>query len=200
MQDGKWARAPWAGSPDDEAAVLADTGASLLCVPLAQPTALGRSFTTCVYSGFQATEVAIFGVLQEEAHTCTEGPLRIGLASAAVVSRRRRVVCRIKKELFLSPALPQLNPRLRAHTHTHTHTHTTSPNSVPHALAATFWACEPLPLASRKTLISESAKRHMLSACAAAPLSSCAAAPLSSLKIFSAHIQLRLSHSIWVHL
>ncbi len=39
---------------------LQETGASLRCIPLAQPTSLAYGFSTCLYSGYQATEAAIF--------------------------------------------------------------------------------------------------------------------------------------------
>ncbi|KAI7844242.1 hypothetical protein COHA_002041 [Chlorella ohadii] len=60
VEAGKWARGPWAGSPEDEQAILEETGASLRCIPLAQPTSLAYGFSTCLYSGYQATEAAIF--------------------------------------------------------------------------------------------------------------------------------------------
>jgi prolyl-tRNA synthetase len=60
IEGGMWARAPWAGSIEDEAAVLEETGASLRCVPLAQPVSMWSGYSTCVYSGYQASEVAIF--------------------------------------------------------------------------------------------------------------------------------------------
>ncbi|KAL4419636.1 hypothetical protein ABPG77_008577 [Micractinium sp. CCAP 211/92] len=61
VESGLLARGPWAGSPEDEAAVAEETGARLLCIPLAQPTSLWGGFHTCLYSGYQATEVALFG-------------------------------------------------------------------------------------------------------------------------------------------
>lgn len=117
VEAGKWVRGPWAGSPEDEQAVLEvrrapslaqtcrginaagiaqssftkttrrsrlvgctgwlygcsqrastrrpptpaqETGASLRCIPLVQPTSMARGFSTCLYSGYQATEVALF--------------------------------------------------------------------------------------------------------------------------------------------
>jgi len=60
IEAGKWARGPWAGSPEDEAEVFRETGASLRCFPLAQPASLWGGFHTCLYSGYQASEVAIF--------------------------------------------------------------------------------------------------------------------------------------------
>lgn len=60
MEAGLWARGPWAGSLEDELAVQEECGATLRCFPLAQPTSLARGYTTCVYSGYQAHEVAIF--------------------------------------------------------------------------------------------------------------------------------------------
>ncbi|PRW58782.1 proline--tRNA chloroplastic mitochondrial [Chlorella sorokiniana] len=60
VEAGKWARGPWAGSPEDEQAILEETGASLRCIPLSQPTSLAYGFSTCLYSGYQATEAAIF--------------------------------------------------------------------------------------------------------------------------------------------
>ncbi|KAI8477112.1 MAG: hypothetical protein J3K34DRAFT_498625 [Monoraphidium minutum] len=57
---GKWARGPWAGGAEDEAAVRAETGAALVCVPLAQPVSVSAGWSTCLYSGYQATEVALF--------------------------------------------------------------------------------------------------------------------------------------------
>lgn len=61
IESGRLARGPWAGSPEDEAAVAEETGARLLCFPLAQPASLWGGFHTCLYSGYQATEVALFG-------------------------------------------------------------------------------------------------------------------------------------------
>ena len=37
-----------------------ETGATLRCFPLQQPASLWGGFHTCLYSGFQAAEVAIF--------------------------------------------------------------------------------------------------------------------------------------------
>lgn len=42
------------GWPQDE------TGATLRCYPLQQPTSLWGGFHTCLYSGYHASEVAIF--------------------------------------------------------------------------------------------------------------------------------------------
>lgn len=61
IESGQLARGPWAGSPEDEAAVAEETGARLLCFPLAQPASLWGGFHTCLYSGYQAAEVALFG-------------------------------------------------------------------------------------------------------------------------------------------
>ncbi|KIY95002.1 prolyl-tRNA synthetase [Monoraphidium neglectum] len=60
IEAGKWARGPWAGGADDEAAVLREAGAALVCIPLEQPSSLQRGWTTCLYTGYQATEVAVF--------------------------------------------------------------------------------------------------------------------------------------------
>ncbi len=57
---GKWARGPWAGGAAEEAAVRSETGAVLRCLPLLQPVALNNNYTTCIHTGFQATEVAVF--------------------------------------------------------------------------------------------------------------------------------------------
>ncbi|KAL4443242.1 hypothetical protein ABPG75_010979 [Micractinium tetrahymenae] len=61
IECGRLARGPWAGSPEDETAVYEETGARLLCFPLAQPTSMWGGFHTCLYSGYQAAEVALFG-------------------------------------------------------------------------------------------------------------------------------------------
>ena len=60
IEAGLWARGPWAGSLEDELAVQEETGATLRCFPLAQPASLARGFSTCLYSGYQASEAAIF--------------------------------------------------------------------------------------------------------------------------------------------
>lgn len=60
IESGRWARCPWAGSSDDEAAVYEDVGATLRCVPLVQPLSVSSGYTTCIYSGYQATQVAVF--------------------------------------------------------------------------------------------------------------------------------------------
>lgn len=60
VQDGMWARGPWAGSLEDEAAVYQETGATLRCIPLQQPVSIWSGYSTCLYSGYQAAEVALF--------------------------------------------------------------------------------------------------------------------------------------------
>jgi hypothetical protein len=40
--------------------VLREAGAALVCIPLEQPSSLQRGWTTCLYTGYQATEVAVF--------------------------------------------------------------------------------------------------------------------------------------------
>lgn len=60
METGKWARGPWAGSADDELAVLEETGARLRCFPLQQPVSIWSGYSTCLYSGYQAGQVAVF--------------------------------------------------------------------------------------------------------------------------------------------
>lgn len=57
---GKWARGPWAGGAADAAAVEEESGAELRCVPLAQPVSTWGGFNTCLYTGYQASEVALF--------------------------------------------------------------------------------------------------------------------------------------------
>lgn len=46
--------------PPSPALCPQETGASLRCIPLAQPNSLAYGFSTCLYSGYQATEAAIF--------------------------------------------------------------------------------------------------------------------------------------------
>lgn len=60
IECGKWARGPWAGSEEDEQAVLEETGATLRCIPLQQPISIASGYSTCLFSGYQATEVAVF--------------------------------------------------------------------------------------------------------------------------------------------
>ena len=60
IEAGKWARGPWAGSQEDELAVAEETGATLRCFPLVQPISMWSGYNTCLYSGYHATEVAIF--------------------------------------------------------------------------------------------------------------------------------------------
>lgn len=60
IEAGKWARGPWAGSLQDEMAVQRETGATLRCFPLQQPTSIMSGYSNCLYSGYQAMEVAIF--------------------------------------------------------------------------------------------------------------------------------------------
>ncbi|MDX2075412.1 MAG: proline--tRNA ligase [bacterium] len=55
-EKGGWARVWWAGSNDDERKVKEETGATLRCFPLDQPSGSG----TCVYTGKPANRVAIF--------------------------------------------------------------------------------------------------------------------------------------------
>ncbi|MFP4395902.1 MAG: proline--tRNA ligase [Anaerolineales bacterium] len=54
-----FARAWWAGDMDDEAAIQNETKTTIRCIPLQeeQPGGVGR----CVYTGKEATEIAIFG-------------------------------------------------------------------------------------------------------------------------------------------
>ena len=52
-----FARAWWAGNMEDEAKVKEETKATIRCIPMEQPGGTG----TCIYTGKQATEVAIFG-------------------------------------------------------------------------------------------------------------------------------------------
>ncbi|MBN1920739.1 MAG: proline--tRNA ligase [Anaerolineae bacterium] len=52
-----FARAWWAGSREDEARIKEETKATIRCIPLDQPGGSG----TCVFTGREASEVAIFG-------------------------------------------------------------------------------------------------------------------------------------------
>ncbi|MBN1487492.1 MAG: proline--tRNA ligase [Anaerolineae bacterium] len=52
-----FARVWWAGSREDEARIKDETKATIRCIPLEQPGGKGR----CIYTGQEATEVAIFG-------------------------------------------------------------------------------------------------------------------------------------------
>ena len=56
VEDGRWARAGWAGSDADEARVKEETGATFRCYPFQQPAG-GRP---CVVTGAAGAEVAIF--------------------------------------------------------------------------------------------------------------------------------------------
>jgi prolyl-tRNA synthetase len=56
VEDG-FVRAWWAGDGEDEDRVKDETKATIRCIPLEQPGGTG----TCVYTGKEATEVAIFG-------------------------------------------------------------------------------------------------------------------------------------------
>jgi len=56
VQEGKWARGPWAASDEDEARVKEETGATIRCFPFEQP----QHNSICFYSGNPASEVAIF--------------------------------------------------------------------------------------------------------------------------------------------
>jgi prolyl-tRNA synthetase len=56
IEDAKFVRAWWAGSDADEAKIKEETGATIRCFPLAQPTGSGP----CFYTGTQAQRVAIF--------------------------------------------------------------------------------------------------------------------------------------------
>jgi prolyl-tRNA synthetase len=56
VEDGRWARAGWAGSDADEARVKEETGATFRCYPFQQPAG-GRP---CVVTGKPGAEVAIF--------------------------------------------------------------------------------------------------------------------------------------------
>jgi prolyl-tRNA synthetase len=57
QEQGGWVRGYWNGTDDDERRVKDETGATLRCFPLDQPSQGG----TCFYTGEQAKEVAIFG-------------------------------------------------------------------------------------------------------------------------------------------
>jgi len=52
-----FARAWWAGDSEDEARIKVETKATVRCIPTAQPGGTG----TCVYTGQEAQEMAIFG-------------------------------------------------------------------------------------------------------------------------------------------
>ncbi len=52
----KWARAWWAGSDEQERAIKEETGATIRCFPMEQPSGSG----TCVLTGEPASEVALF--------------------------------------------------------------------------------------------------------------------------------------------
>ncbi len=52
-----FARAWWAGSSADEVAIKDETKATIRCIPLEQPGGKGA----CIYTGEEATEMAIFG-------------------------------------------------------------------------------------------------------------------------------------------
>lgn len=52
-----FARAWWAGDREDEARIKEETKATIRCIPLEQPGGTG----TCVYTGREAHEVALFG-------------------------------------------------------------------------------------------------------------------------------------------
>jgi len=52
-----FARAWWAGDREDEARIKEETRATIRCIPLEQPGGTG----TCVYTGREAHEVALFG-------------------------------------------------------------------------------------------------------------------------------------------
>jgi len=52
-----FARARWAGSREDEARIKEETKATIRCIPLEQPGGSGP----CVFTGREASEVAIFG-------------------------------------------------------------------------------------------------------------------------------------------
>lgn len=56
VQEGKWARGPWAASDEDETRVKEETGATIRCFPFEQP----QHNSICFYSGNPASEVAIF--------------------------------------------------------------------------------------------------------------------------------------------
>jgi prolyl-tRNA synthetase len=56
IEQGKWARGPWAGSDDDEMKVKEETSATLRCIPFDQPDHNGK----CLMTGQGAKEVAIF--------------------------------------------------------------------------------------------------------------------------------------------
>lgn len=55
VQDG-FAVGWWAGSAEDEECIKEETKATIRCIPLEQPGGTGR----CVYTGKQATEIALF--------------------------------------------------------------------------------------------------------------------------------------------
>lgn len=56
IEAGKWARAWWRGSDEDELAVKDETGATLRCFPFEQPDGQGE----CVITGETAEKVALF--------------------------------------------------------------------------------------------------------------------------------------------
>lgn len=56
IEEGKWARGGWAGSDEQETQVKEETGATLRCFPFEQPAGPH----TCLISGAEASEVAVF--------------------------------------------------------------------------------------------------------------------------------------------
>jgi prolyl-tRNA synthetase len=56
IEAGGWARAGWSGSNDDEGRIKDETGATIRCFPLEQPTDKG----TCVMTGKPAEQIALF--------------------------------------------------------------------------------------------------------------------------------------------
>lgn len=56
IAEGKWARAAWEGSDEDEKAIKEETGATIRCFPFEQP----EGEKTCVMTGKPAAEVCLF--------------------------------------------------------------------------------------------------------------------------------------------
>ena len=54
--NSQWARVWWAGSDEQERQIKTDTGATIRCIPLEQPSGTG----TCFYTGNEAKEVVLF--------------------------------------------------------------------------------------------------------------------------------------------
>lgn len=56
IESGKWVRAAWAGTSEMEKILKDQTGATLRCFPLDQPSEIGN----CFYTGVKANEIALF--------------------------------------------------------------------------------------------------------------------------------------------